>query len=55
MGRKVKLYASLSHIDRTTYNLKDLGLDETATEEEIEKALYEIVVEGLDWGFEEIE
>lgn len=53
--RKVKLFASVPYVDGSKYSMEDLGLNENATEEEIEKALYEIVIEGLDWGWQEEE
>lgn len=51
--RKFKLVAGVNYVDGEEYTLEELGLSEEATEEEINNALYNIVMEHLDWGWEE--
>lgn len=52
--RKVKLFAGIPFVYEKEYSMNDLGLNEDATEEEIKKALYEIIINNLDWGWEEL-
>lgn len=51
--RKIKLSASVNYVDGSEYTFEELGLKENATEEELEKVLSQIVMEHLDWGWEE--
>lgn len=56
-SRKIKIGvgSSVSCLDDEEYTLKELGLSENATEEEITKAVFDMVCDYLDWGWSEIE
>lgn len=53
--RKIEMSASVNYVDGNRYSMEELGLNENATEEEIEDAIHGIVMENLDWGWTEIE
>ncbi|WP_373845671.1 hypothetical protein [Clostridium sp.] len=53
--RKIKLSASTPYVNGEEFTMKELGLNEDATNEEIGKALFNILCENLDWGWSEIE
>lgn len=51
--RKIKVFASVPYVDGNEFTMEDLGLNENATEEEIEKVIHEMIIDSLDWGWEE--
>ncbi|APM40580.1 hypothetical protein [Clostridium kluyveri] len=54
-SRRIKLSASTPYVNGEEFTMKELGLNEDATNEEIEKALFDILCQNLDWGWSEIE
>lgn len=53
--KKIKLCASVGYANGTTYTMEELGLSEDATEKEIAEVLEDMVMQEIDWGWEEIE
>lgn len=53
--KKIKLNANIGYADGNTYTMEELGLSDDATQEEIAEVLEDIVMQELDWGWEEIE
>ena len=52
--KKIKLSANVGYANGLTFTLDELGLDENYTQEELEDILKSIVMENLDWGWEEL-